>query len=519
MTAIDPHRTLGLSPGASQAEIKHAYRYLAKLYHPDSAGERALPRFLAIQAAYEALVEDPGRRRLGRAGSSYRASEPPAHPWQADASRARATREAYRARTRRSSGGAAPGPPGSGPGFSPGASAAGTTGTRSTRSGTGSTTGGGTTGSRGTTGGRGPTGSTGTEGAGGAAGPAQPGRSRRSRGPKATIGSTSYDGADKEPFDPAWEGATWYGPGSGTYWTLNPKEYADPRKHGPEYQARSRRSRGGSQSDADPFPGDPPGRDDPENASASNEPPGDAPDPGGSPATGPDWSTPGNGPSTNDRPWPPSPAPGPSPSARPQADPAAGARPANRGAAAALGAHGGSRPPGPPPRSTVAGDSARWRPPVQGVEVGGSAGLVETAPSAVRRASLTLPGRIGLAVLGWIPLGVALSIVSDAMPACSGVVSVCSDPLKAGSWPIHLLLVALLVALPRLGAIAAYAAASFLIVGLVATPILLALGGAQTPAGTRTVLGIVLIAAWLGGVALALSGRVELPPWRGPRVR
>jgi hypothetical protein len=31
---------------------------------------------------------------------------------------------------------------------------------------------------------------------------------------------------------------SWYGTTSGTYWTLNPKEYADPRKHGPEYQAR-----------------------------------------------------------------------------------------------------------------------------------------------------------------------------------------------------------------------------------------------------------------------------------------
>ena len=161
----------------------------------------------------------------------------------------------------------------------------------------------------------------------------------------------------------------------------------------------------------------------------------------------------------------------------------------------------------------------RWRRPVGDAEVGGSAGLGEAAPSAVRRASLTLPGRLGLAVLGWIPLGVALSIVSDAMPACSGVVSVCSDPLKAGSWPIHLLLIALLVAVPRLGAIAAYAAASFLIVGLAATPILLALGGAPDAGRDRTALGIVLIAAWVGGVALALSGRVELPPWRGPRVR
>ena len=29
---------------------------------------------------------------------------------------------------------------------------------------------------------------------------------------------------------------------SGTYWTINPREYADPRKHGPEYLARARRA-------------------------------------------------------------------------------------------------------------------------------------------------------------------------------------------------------------------------------------------------------------------------------------
>ena len=33
------------------AEVKRAYRLLAKAFHPDSAGEaRASPRFLAIQA-------------------------------------------------------------------------------------------------------------------------------------------------------------------------------------------------------------------------------------------------------------------------------------------------------------------------------------------------------------------------------------------------------------------------------------------------------------------------------------
>jgi len=44
------------------------------------------------------------------------------------------------------------------------------------------------------------------------------------------------------PLDPPWDGGAWYGPSSGTFWTLNPREYADPRKHGPEYEARARRA-------------------------------------------------------------------------------------------------------------------------------------------------------------------------------------------------------------------------------------------------------------------------------------
>ena len=206
MTAIDPYRTLGLAPGASQAEIKRAYRQLAKLYHPDSAGERAVARFLAIQAAYEALVDEPGRPRTGRGGTAARPSGPPPPPWQADAARARATRDAYRARARRGATGTTAGPAAGAPGGPARPSSGDSTGARRPSSGDA----------------------------------ASGGRSTRRR--KATIGSTSYDGVETEPFTPPWEGATWYGAGSGTYWTLNPKEYADPRKHGPEYLARSRRA-------------------------------------------------------------------------------------------------------------------------------------------------------------------------------------------------------------------------------------------------------------------------------------
>ena len=59
----DPYRTLGLARGATLDEIKRAYRRLAKANHPDAAGETALPRFLAIQAAYEQLA---GRDRSDR---------------------------------------------------------------------------------------------------------------------------------------------------------------------------------------------------------------------------------------------------------------------------------------------------------------------------------------------------------------------------------------------------------------------------------------------------------------------
>lgn len=70
-----------------------------------------------------------------------------------------------------------------------------------------------------------------------AATPARPGGYEAS--PSARPGSTTYDGVIQE--DVVWDGAAWVGADSGTYWTVNPREYADPRKHGPEYRARGRR--------------------------------------------------------------------------------------------------------------------------------------------------------------------------------------------------------------------------------------------------------------------------------------
>ncbi|MEO8230239.1 MAG: hypothetical protein ABI628_10825, partial [Chloroflexota bacterium] len=164
------------------------------------------------------------------------------------------------------------------------------------------------------------------------------------------------------------------------------------------------------------------------------------------------------------------------------------------------------RPPRPPrrPAATTAGASAA-RP-------------IEPPPSVGRRAAATLPGRIGWAVLGWIPLAIGLAALSESLPACSGVAMICSDPLTGGIWLVDLLVLGLLIGIPRLSWVAAVGSLAFFAVGVLATPVLLVLGGARTTSGTAAALTVALIVAWLGGVILAAIGRVSRPPWQGPRV-
>ena len=59
--AEDPYAVLGVTPAASAAEIKAAYRALVKQHHPDAGGDAA--RIVALNAAWEVLGDTERRRR------------------------------------------------------------------------------------------------------------------------------------------------------------------------------------------------------------------------------------------------------------------------------------------------------------------------------------------------------------------------------------------------------------------------------------------------------------------------
>ncbi|MGB7368815.1 MAG: DnaJ domain-containing protein, partial [Methylovirgula sp.] len=63
----DPYTVLGVTKSADMAEVKKAYRRLAKKFHPDQSKDpKAKDKFAEVSSAYEILGDEKKRAQFDR---------------------------------------------------------------------------------------------------------------------------------------------------------------------------------------------------------------------------------------------------------------------------------------------------------------------------------------------------------------------------------------------------------------------------------------------------------------------
>jgi hypothetical protein len=311
-------------------------------------------------------------------------------------------------------------------------------------------------------------GSSGRSGSGPSDGQASDASERRRK--KATLGSTSYDDVDPEAFAPDWGGASWYGTTSGTYWTINPKEYADPRKHGPEYQARARRagrgrsigtSRESPQTGSDPAPpgatiaGDAP-------PVSQEMPPHTSPPP--THTTSSWWEATAGDPTTTATGAAGSASAAPRARSSPAYEP--GPAPVHDYAAADLST------------DAVFASIRRW--------------LDDDHPTGV--------ARIGRAVIGWAPVALGAGWLAGEVSGCGRFAATCPPMVDPLTWVVQLAALLVLILFPRLARISTVGTIAILGTVFPASLLLFATGDPEGMAFGRSLLGGLIIVAWLVGL-------------------
>ena len=323
------------------------------------------------------------------------------------------------------------------------------------------------------------------------------------------MGSTSYDEA-RDANDPTWSGASWYGPSSGEYWIVNPREFADPRKHGPAYLSRARRPLPGDSRRADlGEPADDEIADDVGSAkgfagegvaaagrasAASSRPRGHA--------ASAAWTTTTSEPAQREEAgrW------GSSPSASSWTAPMDDRdRPGDRPTDEAR------RVDVPPPPSYVGG-----RPDADATEASGvSAAIGGIGRSLLGRSTDDPIRRLGLALLAWAPIGLAAAAIIGAVTGCASYSATCDGAEPILPWLAQAAILGLLLLVPELTKVLAGGALAVLVALVPIGVVLAVIGGTKAPQDGLAV-AVLLGIPWIVGIVWAGRETRRLVGERGP---
>lgn len=307
------------------------------------------------------------------------------------------------------------------------------------------------------------------------------------------MGSTSYDEARDatDPNDPTWSGASWYGPSTGEYWIINPREYADPRKHGPEYQSRARRmAAAGAIDDAVD--------DAPEGAHIADAAADETPE-----------NAPPHAPRSRADARPRRAATMRRGTARPDAPTAGGEATWTFGTAAPAPRTRAPRQPFSPERRGARAPRDAW-----GAEWSGDARAIRQ--EARTRRPMPSPRdlvgsaaddpirRLGVALVAWPPIGLAAAALIGDVTGCASFSAACGGTEPLLPWLAQAAILGLLLLLPPVARLLAGGAIGVLVALVPLTALLVAVGATGAPQAGFA-LAFLLGIAWLVGVAWAVG--------------
>jgi hypothetical protein len=115
--------------------------------------------------------------------------------------------------------------------------------------------------------------------------------------------------------------------------------------------------------------------------------------------------------------------------------------------------------------------------------------------------------RVGLALVGWPAIGLALTTTAGEITGCGRFAASCVDLFGVGTWLAQLVIIAILLALPSLAALSVVGSLVALAASVPTAIILSASGGSHEPAASATILGAVLVVAYVGAIVAALVRR------------